>query len=177
MNIKPGRLILLALLVLVVVAVAYTFFPTRPLPEDVKISKLLLEKKKRRLHLIGPDGKKIRSYAVALGANPRGHKQFQGDERTPEGTYMIDFGNPNSRFFRSLHISYPNNQDRRRSRSKGKNPGGDIMIHGLPEKLEWIGRWHRWWDWTDGCVGLTNKEMADIWKAVGNRKIPIEIRP
>ncbi|MDF1811193.1 MAG: L,D-transpeptidase family protein [Verrucomicrobiales bacterium] len=149
----------------------------RPLPEGAEVSKLLLEKKKHKLHLLGPDGEKIRSYSVSLGANPRGHKQFQGDERTPEGTYMIDFGNSKSRFFRSLHISYPNSSDRSNSRKQGKNPGGDIMIHGLPEKYEWIGRWHRWWDWTDGCVGLTNREMSEIWSVVANRKIPIEIRP
>lgn len=174
---SPRRIIWIAILGVVLFAVCYTFFPRWPLPENTKVTKLLLEKKKRKLHLLGPEGKKIRSYSVSLGANPKGHKRQQGDERTPEGNYLIDFGNSKSRFFRSLHVSYPNSQDRSRSRKQGKDPGGDIMIHGLPEKLDWIGRWHRWWDWTDGCIGLTNQEMSEIWSVVGGRKVPIEIRP
>ncbi|MDF1755146.1 MAG: L,D-transpeptidase family protein [Verrucomicrobiales bacterium] len=173
----PRRFCLIGIFTILALALSYTFFPTRPLPEGVKVEKLLLEKKKRKLTLLGADGKKIRSYSVSLGANPKGHKEKQGDERTPEGNYVLDFGNPNSRFYRSLHVSYPNSSDRSRSRKHGNNPGGDIMIHGLPNNLPWIGRWHRWWDWTDGCIGLTNKEMAEIWKAVKNRKVPIEIRP
>ena len=90
---------------------------------------------------------------------------------------MIDFRNARSKFYRSLHISYPNSKDRSNASREGVSPGGDIFIHGLPKKLEWIGRWHRWWDWTDGCVGLTNKEIDEIWKAVGSRQIPIEVRP
>ncbi len=167
----------LLLVGLLVLAVGYTFFPRFPLSKDVKVSKLVLEKKKRRLRLLAADGSVIRTYSVALGAQPKGHKEKRGDERTPEGIYYLDFRNANSKFFRSYHISYPDSTDRSHAHQRGADPGGDIMIHGLPEKLDWIGRWHRWWDWTDGCVGLTNQEISEIWNAIGNRKIQIEIRP
>jgi murein L,D-transpeptidase YafK len=167
----------LLLVALLLLAVAYTFFPRFPLPKDVKVSKILLEKNKRRLRLLAADGSVIRSYYVALGARPKGDKEMRGDERTPEGTYYLDFRNANSKFFRSYHISYPDSNDKSHSHRRGMDPGGDIMVHGLPEKLAWIGRWHRWWDWTDGCVGLTNPEISEIWNAIGNRKIQIEIRP
>jgi len=162
---------------LLLLAVGYTFFPRFALPKDVKVSKLLLEKKKRRLRLLAADGSVIRTYYVALGGQPKGHKERRGDNRTPEGMYTLDFRNAGSKFYRSYHISYPNTTDRSRAHKLGVDPGGDIMIHGLPERLAWIGRWHRWWDWTEGCVGLTNPEISEIWNAIGNRKVQIEIRP
>lgn len=100
---------------------------------------------------------------IQLGDAPVGHKQFQGDERTPEGRYLIDFGNPQSSYHLSLHISYPNAADRAFARSYGRSPGGDIFIHGQPN--DWAaGRVPG--DWTDGCIALANAEIEALWEAV-----------
>lgn len=135
-----------------------------------------LLKAERQLLLIGPDDEVLRRYHVALGGAPEGHKQREGDERTPEGHYVIDWRNPNSTYHLSLHISYPNAEDRRRAASKGEDPGGMIMIHGLAEGMEWIGPLHRMWDWTNGCVAVTNFEIEEIWSLVRNGT-PIHIMP
>jgi murein L,D-transpeptidase YafK len=95
-----------------------------------------------------------------------GAKQFEGDGRTPEGTYNIAGRNPQSEFHRALRISYPLADDIARAKAAGKSPGGDIMIHGLHNGLGWLGRWHRWCDWTAGCVALTDAEIEEVWKAV-----------
>ena len=100
---------------------------------------------------------------IQLGDAPVGHKQFQGDERTPEGRYLIDFGNPQSSYHLSLHISYPNAADQAFARSHGRSPGGDIFIHGQPN--DWAaGRVPG--DWTDGCIALANAEIEAQWEAV-----------
>jgi murein L,D-transpeptidase YafK len=100
-----------------------------------------------------------------------GHKQFEGDERTPEGRYVIDYGNPNSAYHLSLHISYPNAQDRAFAESQARSPGGDIFIHGQPNALP-IGRMTG--DWTDGCIALSNAEIEELWSLIGDGT-PIEI--
>ncbi|RYD70798.1 MAG: hypothetical protein EOP84_26055, partial [Verrucomicrobiaceae bacterium] len=94
----------------------------------------------------------------------------------PEGNYIIDWRNPKSVCFRSLHISYPDSADKARARTQGVSPGGNIMIHGLPNGFGWIGRLHRLRNWTDGCVGVTNPEMLELWQAIPDGT-PIEIRP
>jgi murein L,D-transpeptidase YafK len=121
-------------------------------------------------------GTVIRTYKVALGGEPVGAKQQQGDHKTPEGQYILDRRNPQSRFYRSLHISYPNERDKLEAAKRGVDPGGDIMIHGLPNGFGWLGALHRAHDWTDGCIAVTNAEMDEIWKLVPDGT-PIEIRP
>ncbi|HTZ82952.1 MAG TPA: L,D-transpeptidase family protein, partial [Candidatus Acidoferrales bacterium] len=96
--------------------------------------------------------------------------------KTPEGTYILDSRNPHSQFYKSIHISYPNAQDRAAARKKGVSAGGDVFIHGLPKGYGWIGAGHRVHDWTDGCIAVTDQEMNEIWRAVSNGT-PIEIRP
>jgi murein L,D-transpeptidase YafK len=135
-----------------------------------------LLKAQRQLLLIGPDDEVMRRYDVALGGAPDGHKRREGDERTPEGRYVIDWRNPESAYHLSLHISYPNADDRRRAADAGEDPGGMIMIHGLPDGMEWIGPLHRMWDWTNGCVAVTNSEIEEIWSLVRNGT-PIHIMP
>jgi len=124
-----------------------------------------IEKKARRLTLFRK-GKPIRTYRVALGFAPKGKKSSDGDGKTPEGLYIIDRRNPNSRFHRALHISYPNADDRRQAAARGVSPGGDIMIHGLMNGLGWIGKAHRARDWTLGCIALTNEEIEEVWRMV-----------
>lgn len=121
-------------------------------------------------------GKLIKSYKVALGGNPVGPKTQQGDHKTPEGNYVLDRRNPQSQFYKSIHISYPNARDRDKARANGISPGGDVFVHGLPRGYGWIGSRHRMKDWTDGCVAVTNEEIDEIWRAVPDGT-PIEIRP
>ena len=137
--------------------------------------KVLVIKSERKLHLL-KDGDIFRTYSIMLGQNPVGHKQEKGDDRTPEGEYLLKGRNPQSKFHRSIHINYPNQSDEAAAQKKGVDPGRFIAIHGLPEKskeAEWdyIER-----DWTDGCIAVTNEEIEEIWELV-REGTPIEIRP
>ena len=114
--------------------------------------------------------------AIALGSDPVGHKRQQGDGRTPEGSYRIDYRNPQSSYHLSLHISYPSSEDQRRAAERGVSPGGEIFIHGLSPGFSWIGAGHTATDWTDGCIALTNDEIEELWRVVPNGT-PIEIEP
>jgi murein L,D-transpeptidase YafK len=136
---------------------------------------VLVLKSARRLLLLRDD-RVLHSFAIALGRNPVGAKERQGDGRTPEGRYRLDWRNPQSRFYRSIHISYPDGEDRARARDLGVSPGGAIMIHGLPNGLAEIGADHARFDWTDGCIAVTNEEMDVIWRSIENGT-PIVIRP
>jgi len=121
-------------------------------------------------------GQVIGTYKIALGGEPVGPKQRQGDHRTPEGTYVIDGRNAHSQFHRSLHVSYPNAIDRERARKLRVSPGGDIFIHGLPNGYGFVGAAHRARDWTDGCIAVTDQEIEEIWNLVDNGTV-VEIRP
>jgi murein L,D-transpeptidase YafK len=118
----------------------------------------------------------IKEFHVVFGENPKGHKQQEGDERTPEGHYILDFKNPDSRFYKSIHISYPNEQDKARARAAGVNPGGLIMIHGQKNNLGLFANVVQNFNWPDGCIAVTNSEMDEIWNAV-DEGTPIEILP
>ncbi|MEW4448542.1 L,D-transpeptidase family protein [Qipengyuania sp. JC766] len=134
---------------------------------------LLVDKSDRTLTLFR-EGRALRTYRdIAFGDAPQGHKQFEGDERTPEGRYTIDTRNPNSAYHLSLRISYPDARDRAFAQSVGRSPGGDIFIHGQPNgsPLDRISG-----DWTDGCIAVTNAEIEEMWSAVPDGT-PIEIRP
>lgn len=145
------------------------------MPATAQADKVLVLKSERRLTLLR-DGKPLKSYRVALGWGPVGHKEREGDGKTPEGTYAIDSRNASSAFHKGLHISYPNAQDRAAAAKLGVSPGGDIMIHGMKNGLGWIGNLHRLIDWTNGCIAVTDQEITEIWRAVPN-DTPIEIRP
>ena len=132
--------------------------------------------KEKRLLLLMKEGEILKAYRISLGKQPVGHKKCVGDQRTPEGKYVLDARNPDSRFYKSLHISYPNLSDIRSAKQRGVSPGGDIMIHGLPNESGGIGPLHRKIDWTDGCIAVTNTEIEEIWRLVPNGT-PIEINP
>lgn len=134
-----------------------------------------VHKADRRMELFD-GGAAVRTYAIALGANPVGHKQREGDERTPEGRYTLDWRNPGSAFHKSIHISYPDAEDQAAAASRGDNPGGDIMIHGQPNGWGWWGWLTQWVDWTNGCIAVTDAEMDEIWALVPDGT-PIEILP
>ena len=134
-----------------------------------------LDKSERRLELVSA-GVVVARYDVALGREPIGPKRRQGDGRTPEGRYRIDWRKRDSDYHRALHISYPNAEDRAHAKANAVDPGGAIMIHGLPNGLGPIGAAHRLVDWTDGCVAVTNAEIEEIWEWVEDG-VPIEIQP
>ena len=146
-------------------------FALRKEPAD----KILIEKKERRLALLSR-GEVLKTYKIALGGNPIGPKERQGDNKTPEGTYVIDSRNKDSGYHLSLHISYPNEKDKKRARELGVSPGGDIMIHGIKNGFSWVGDSHTEVDWTKGCIAVTDEEIEEIDKLAPNGTI-VEIRP
>lgn len=133
--------------------------------DEVKADRVVVSKSKRLLMLLRND-EIIRQYRIALGADPVGHKVRAGDSRTPEGEYILDRRNPRSKYHLSIHISYPNETDRMEARKLKAAPGGEIMIHGLPNGMGWIGSIHAYIDWTKGCIAVTDEEMEEIWRAV-----------
>jgi len=146
-------------------------FELRTGPAD----RVLIEKKERRLTLFSK-GEAIRIYKIALGGNPVGPKERQGDNKTPEGTYTIESRNSYSDYHLSLRLSYPNEKDKRHAKALGVSPGGDIMIHGIKNGLSWVGGFHTGIDWTEGCIAVTNEEMEEIARLTPNGT-PVEIRP
>ena len=137
--------------------------------------KILIEKKQRRLMLVSK-GEVIKTYRIALGGNPDGPKIRHGDDKTPEGTYVIDARNKDSDYHLSLHISYPNERDKKRAKELGVSPGGDIMIHGIKNGFSGVGALHAEVDWTKGCIAVTNEEIDEISKLTRNGTV-VEIRP
>ena len=136
---------------------------------------VLVEKGARKLHLLR-DGEIFKTFRIALGIRPVGDKKQEGDFRTPEGRYLLDIKNPNSEYFLSIRISYPDVQDRREAQKEGVDPGGAIMIHGQPNVPTRSEAYYRTQDWTNGCIAVSNSDMIDIWLMTGDNT-PIEIRP
>ena len=134
---------------------------------------VLVKKNERKLYLIKND-KAYRTYTVRLGANSVGHKQEPGDGRTPEGNYVLISRNENSKFYKSIHIAYPNSGDK--ALEGELDPGGEIMLHGQPNGFGWAWRLLSLWDWTDGCIAVNNQSMDEIWNLVENGT-SIEITP
>jgi murein L,D-transpeptidase YafK len=152
-------------------SVVTTRVPFGRVPAD----SIVVEKSHHRLSLYH-QGTLLRSYLVALGQQPVGDKVRVGDNRTPEGLFPIAARNSESLYHRSLKISYPDAAHRARARSLGVSPGGDIMIHGLPARQAWVGAAHRDFDWTEGCIAVTNNEIDEIWSVVPVGT-PILIKP
>ena len=148
---------------------------TQPLPENTPITRLVVMKSKRQMWAYNQDTL-VKIYPISLGKSPIGHKQFEGDKKTPEGIYRINERNPNSAYHKNLGISYPNAEVKAYALSQGKSPGGLIKIHGLPNKFPDIGRQHLRKDWTDGCIAVTNEEIDELFNAVVHNA-EIDIRP
>lgn len=147
--------------------------PPRQVPARAQVDFVLVDKSDRTLTLMSGD-RLLKTYSgIQLGGAPLGHKQFEGDRRTPEGRYVIDYRNPNSAYHLSLHISYPNAQDAAYARSRGRSPGGEIFIHGQPN---WMTSGRAPGDWTDGCIALSDAQIEEVWSAVPDGT-PIEIDP
>lgn len=142
---------------------------------DKVIEKVLVLKSAHQLQLIN-DGKPIKTYRISLGKNPRGPKLMEGDKRTPEGFYWIDWRKTSNNFNLAMHISYPNITDSARARREGVAPGGMIMIHGTPDTEDTPEDLFHTLDWTDGCVAMRNRDMREVWNLVPDGTM-IEIRP
>jgi murein L,D-transpeptidase YafK len=149
-------------------AVTAAALPAHAARPAVPVDLVVIVKKRRLLQLVYRD-KVMRTYRVALGQNPVGHKRERGDGRTPEGLYRIDYKKPESKFNLALHIDYPNERDRAHAAVRGADPGGAIYIHGQPTvaaELAYFRLKFAREDWTDGCVALTNVEMDEIYRSV-----------
>lgn len=176
MRLLPLQALLICLLCLAAPLVAVSAAnPPAPAPASERATAVVVLKGERRL-ILRRGEVEIAAYDIALGFAPQGHKRREGDGRTPEGRYVIDWRNPDSAYHLSLHVSYPNAADRAAAAAAGEDPGGMIMIHGLPNGLGWVGGFHTARDWTAGCIAVTSEEIAEIWRLVPDGT-PIEIRP
>jgi murein L,D-transpeptidase YafK len=149
--------------------------PMVGLKSVITADSIVVEKSKHTLTLFQA-GFPVRTYGVALGKEPTGDKLKIGDNRTPEGLFRIDYKNPQSKYHMALHISYPDAAHLQRAHALGVAPGGDIMIHGLPPAFKSYGAAHREYDWTEGCIAVTDEEIEEIWRAVP-QGAPIQIKP
>jgi murein L,D-transpeptidase YafK len=172
---KMKHIILTLIFGLIGYGLIFYFKPFKPLDKSVSIDKVVITKHERRLDLIS-NNQIIKSYKISLGLVPKGHKEYEGDKKTPEGLYFINDKNPNSGYHKNLGISYPNEQDIKHAESIGKSPGGLIKIHGIKNGFAWIGRFHLLFDWTLGCIAVTNREIDELYENV-EIGTPIEIRP
>jgi len=162
---------------LIIGATAIFFFAhqdRKVLPAGTTIDRILVEKSERKLSILR-GGKVLKTYHVALGRNPIGAKEQEGDNKTPEGIYTIDYRNPKSDYHLALHISYPCAEDITRAAQRGVNAGFDIMIHGLPNGQDRIGAAHRQKDWTAGCIAVTDEEIDELYRVTPDGTT-IEIR-
>jgi murein L,D-transpeptidase YafK len=172
------KLLLIVLLVICLVTfglAAAAYLNVNPLPREAVADRVVVEKAARRLTLFR-NGRPLKTYSVALGRAPSGPKEYEGDQRTPEGIYTIDFHKPDSDYHLALHISYPDQHDIDRAAAQGLSAGSDIMIHGLPNGRGWIGRFHHRSDWTAGCIAVADFEIAEIYRSVPDGT-PVELRP
>ena len=169
------RHLIITAAVAVAVVAAWAHWPEEPLPDSARADKVVVRKSARVLELYSGE-RLLRAYPVALGRDPAGHKEREGDGRTPEGSYLLDYRKRDSAFHRALHVSYPSAADRARAEAAGVSPGGFIMVHGLRNGLGWIGRLHLATDWTDGCVAVTDRQIREIWRVVPDGT-PIMILP
>lgn len=148
----------------IVLALVLSMLPSFTLAKGT-VDRVLVIKSERRMFLI-KDGKVLRHYDISLGRNPVGHKEREGDKRTPEGHYLLDYKLEDSAFYKAIHISYPNERDLENATRKKLDPGGKIMIHGQPNGNGHLAKVTQQYDWTSGCIAVTNKDMDEIWSLI-----------
>lgn len=151
--------------IIILSGLIYYFYPSKKLECTKNIDRLLLDKSKRELS-VWSTGELLKTYKVSLGRVPEGSKHFEGDYKTPEGIYTINDKNPHSAYHLNLGISYPNKEDISYAARHNKSPGGLIKIHGLKNGFGFIGKFHRWFDWTKGCIAVTNREIEELYNNV-----------
>jgi murein L,D-transpeptidase YafK len=171
--VKKTKLAVLPLAALLVLTAQDIGATAHWLPASATADKVLVLKHRRRLYLL-KDNHVLKTYRVSLGIRPVGPKLREGDHRTPEGTYLLDWHNTESEFYKSIHISYPNQKDLARAKRLSVPPGGDLFIPGQPNGFDGPDRQPG--DWTDGCIAVSDEEMEEIWRAVADGT-PILIKP
>lgn len=159
------KTIIYIILLIIFGLVGFYFWPEKSLDTSKQIDKIQVIKHERKLVVIS-NGEELKTYKISLGKEPIGKKEFEGDKKTPEGIYYINDKNPNSGYHLNLGISYPNTEDRKHAEKINKRPGGLIKIHGLKNGFGFIGKFHRLFDWTLGCIALTNKEIEELYENV-----------
>ena len=169
------KIVFLTVLILLAGLALYYFIPGKSLPAGTNIDNIVVEKSKRQMQVYSK-GKLVKTYKIALGRNPIGDKEYEGDKKTPEGSYVINAKNPNSSCHKNLGISYPDKGDIEVAKKIGKPTGGDIKIHGLMNGYGYIGKFHRWRDWTGGCIAVTDSEIDELYDAV-SIGTPVVIKP
>ena len=155
----------LSIFFIFLVMTVYYFYPENKLPTDIQINKLIVYKSNGEL-LAYSNGKLVKTYKISIGRQPFGKKEFKGDEKTPEGIYQINNKNAKSDYHKNLGISYPNKADIKNAKRLGKQTGGDIKIHGIKNKMGFIGKFHRWFNWTQGCIAVTDEEIDELYNSV-----------
>lgn len=168
------RKLVFAMLLIALVLAVYYFFPEKKLDANKSIDKIVVLKSQRILQVYSKN-RLLKEYKISLGRHAVGAKHFEGDDKTPEGKYYIKDKNPNSGYHLNLGISYPNKKDMAFAKSRGKPAGGQIKIHGLKNGFGFVGKFHRWFDWTHGCIAITNNEIEELYKNVPTGTV-IEIR-
>jgi murein L,D-transpeptidase YafK len=148
---------------------------TSAVPPQLLADRVVVRKSERRMYLMHGETV-LRAYRVALGLNPVGPKEQEGDSRTPEGHYLLTRRNPRSEYFLSIQVSYPNDRDMQRARRNRLSPGGSVMIHGLPNELRREPTYYEKRDWTDGCIAVSDSDMLEIWLMTPT-DTPIDILP
>lgn len=175
-----GKKAVLFALIAVVGGVTYYFLSVPSSVQKQQIAKesidMVVVYKSRHVLEAYSHGELVKSYPISIGKNPIGHKEFEGDKKTPEGNYTIASKNPNSGWHKNLGVSYPNEEDIEHAKSIGKSAGGNIKVHGLRNGLGFIGTLHRTFDWTDGCIALSNDEMDELYDSVKVGSV-IQINP
>ncbi|MFC3561423.1 L,D-transpeptidase family protein [Pedobacter jamesrossensis] len=160
---------------LMVIALIYNYYPEQKLPANSNVDLLVVQKSQYKM-MAYADGKLLKTYKVSFGDAPIGHKEFEGDEKTPEGIYFINAKNDKSGYHKNLGISYPNDKDSAYAKAIGKPVGGDVKIHALKNGIGFINKFQRWINWTNGCIAVTNNEVDELYASVkiGTK---IEIKP
>ena len=161
-NIMKRKFFKYFIFALIISFFSYYFFPEKKLDTSKKIDKITVIKHKRELSVYSKN-ELLKTYTISLGKEPVGDKQFEGDQKTPEGIYTINNKNPHSSYHLNLGISYPNKEDITYAKQHSKSPGGLIKIHGLKNGCGFIGKFHHWADWTQGCIAVTNKEIEELY--------------
>jgi murein L,D-transpeptidase YafK len=174
-KINKTKLVLNLFFLSIITLIVYYIAPEKKLSAGATIDKITVLKSTRELQAY-QQGKLIKTYKISLGAQPFGKKEFEDDQKTPEGIYYITKKGPHLKYHKFLYISYPNAADQKNAEKFNKKAGGLIYVHGIAKPYQAFGKLHRFYDWTSGCIAVTNNEIDELYKTV---KIgtPVEIRP